>query len=188
MSAPWLPDVTYARECFRYNPRTGRLVWRTRPRGHFPSESIWKMWNTRFAMTEAGRKRGNGLGKEYRSVCLNGRHFQSHNIIWLLVTGKHPTQLIDHVNGSGLDNSWTNLREVSHKENCKNHRLGTANKSGVVGVSWCKVARKWRAQITVNGKNLALGRYRNFFDAVCARKSADVKHGFHVNHGSVRPL
>ena len=42
---------------------------------------------------------------------------------------------------------------------------------------------KWAAAIYVNGKLIYLGGYKKIFDAACARKSAERKYGFHLNHG-----
>jgi len=35
----------------------------------------------------------------------------------------------------------------------------------------------------VDGKTIHLGRFDKFEDAVAARKAADIKYGFHPNHG-----
>ena len=37
--------------------------------------------------------------------------------------------------------------------------------------------------IKVNRKDIYLGRFDKFEDAVAARKKAERKHGFHPNHG-----
>ena len=43
-------------------------------------------------------------------------------------------------------------------------------------MSWNKNCNKWHAQIVVNKKNLHLGYFVNFDDAVRARKDAEVKY------------
>lgn len=60
--------------------------------------------------------------------------------------------------------------------------------TGVTGVHRNKLTGKWEVFINSNRTRHYLGLFNDFFEAVCARKSAEVKHGFHVNHGSVRPL
>lgn len=67
----------------------------------------------------------------------------------------------DHVNGDGLDNRRTNLRDASSGENNRNQQLRSNNTSGFKGVSWCKRAQKWRASIQGNGKNRHLGLYES---------------------------
>ena len=71
------------------------------------------------------------------------------------------------------------------KANCKwevksiqsyNQRLSTDNRSGVVGVYKEKQTQRWKAFIRANGKQITLGRYDDFFEACCARKSAEITH------------
>ena len=44
-----LPEQSYLRECFNYDPVTGLLRWRERPRAHFRRELDWKGWTKRYA-------------------------------------------------------------------------------------------------------------------------------------------
>jgi hypothetical protein len=68
-----------------------------------------------------------------------------------LVIAKTPGGLVtDHINGNGLDNRKENLRFVTHRENCQNRH--TKKSSKYAGVDWKKNAKKWRAQIRVDGK------------------------------------
>lgn len=66
---------------------------------------------------------------------------------------------IDHVNGNGLDNRRSNLRVCTHSQNMMNISRHKDNKSGYKGVSWCKLNKRWKAQITINGKNTYLGLF-----------------------------
>lgn len=50
---------------------------------------------------------------------------------------------------------------------------GEANTSGVVGVSWSNHEQRWLAFMKRKGRQLYLGSYRNFEDAVLARKVAE---------------
>jgi len=34
----------YLREAFDYDPKTGVLTWRKRPREHFNTDRGWKIW------------------------------------------------------------------------------------------------------------------------------------------------
>ena len=127
-------------------------------------------------------------GKSYYQTSINYKKYFLHRLIWLYMTGKLPSGQIDHEDGDGLNNKWLNLRDVSHSENAKNQKLRSTNKSGVCGVHWDKSRGKWSASLTYNRKDVRLGRYDDWFDAVCARKSAENKFNFHENHGQVRPL
>lgn len=57
-----------------------------------------------------------------------------------------------------------------------NRRVGTKNTSGVTGVGWSTKAGKWRARITLNRNEIGLGYFDCFFQAVCARKSAELAY------------
>ena len=55
--------------------------------------------------------------------------------------------------------------------------------SSLVGVVWNISTGKWRAQIVFDGKRKHLGYFTEKTDAIAARKAAEVKYGFHANHG-----
>lgn len=105
-----------------------------------------------------------------------------HRLAFFYMEGRWPL-MIDHINGVKTDNRWINLREVTQLENGKNTKIHKNNKTGVSGVYWAKDKNKWTAQIKVNHKMIYLGRYASFDDAVNARKAAEVRYGFHDNHG-----
>lgn len=85
---------------------------------------------------------------------------------------------IDHKHGESTrnDNRKYNLRITTKSQNMMNVGLRINNKSGVTGVIWHKRSGKWRAYIRVNGKQIELGLYDRFEDAVRARKQAEEKY------------
>lgn len=120
--------------------------------------------------------------KEYIYISVLGHKHIAHRLAWLYIYGYFPNE-IDHEDGNGLNNKIDNLRDVSHAENSKNLKHRKDNTSGVMGVIWFKQTNKWRAQIMVNQKTVYLGYYKNFNDAIIARKMAEYELGFHANHG-----
>lgn len=118
----------------------------------------------------------------YIAVNLNGYLYQVSRLAWLYMTGSFPKGQIDHINGIRDDNRFKNLRDVNAKENRKNMRIRDNNTSGHIGVSFRKDTKKWTAYIFDN-KKINLGSFNNKFEAICARKSAEVKYNFHCNHG-----
>lgn len=106
--------------------------------------------------------------------------YKNKNRIFLhrLIMGFPKDLLIDHKYGeeSRHDNRKLNLRVATRLENNRNHKICSTNTSGVTGVCWDKSRNKWFAQITVNNKNIHLGRFDNFEDAVKARKEAEEKY------------
>ena len=90
---------------------------------------------------------------------------------------------IDHIDQNKFNNRIENLRLVDGFDNHRNMPLLKNNTSGCCGVSMRKGLEKWRAFISVNGSFMELGYYDDWFEAVCARKSAENRFGFHENHG-----
>lgn len=168
------------RQLLRYEPDTGRLFWRERPRELCGSDRYHRTWNTRNAGREAfTATKGDG----YRHGSLFGRLFQAHRVIWLLVHGRWPSALIDHRNGARTDNRIENLQEASDAKNARNQRQRSDNTSGVTGVSFSRQKRKWRAGIMINGQTKHLGHFDNLDAAAAARDAANRQYGFSERHG-----
>jgi hypothetical protein len=106
-------------------------------------------------------------------------------MIWIYHNGKHddPKLEIDHIGQDSLDNRIKNLRLVTRRENALNQKQSKKNTSGQTGVSWNKRAKMWVAYIKIDGKLIHLGYYIEKEDAIKARKEAEIKYGFHENHG-----
>lgn len=90
---------------------------------------------------------------------------------------------VDHVHGkeSRNDNRKSNLRlpgnDYSFETyNGMNKGLQSNNKSGVIGVYWNKKRQRWIAEIGINNKDIRLGYFKNFEDAVKARAKAEEKY------------
>ena len=83
---------------------------------------------------------------------------------------------VDHKNHNKLDNQKFNLRVVTPSQNTMNSNLRSDNKTGVKGVLWNNKNNNWYVQIGIGGKNKYLGSYKNFDDAVKARKEAEEKY------------
>lgn len=168
------------RKLLSYDPGTGKLLWRERPREMFANARTQGAWNSRCAGKEAFTA-DNGHGHRKSSI-FGVRHY-AHRVAWAYVHGSWPDGDIDHINGDPGDNRICNLRVVTHAENMRNMKLPERNTSGVCGVYQHKPSGKWVAAIKANGKSQHLGYFSEFRDAVEARKAADLDHGYHPNHG-----
>lgn len=85
-----------------------------------------------------------------------------------LIMGAKPGQIVDHINGNGLDNRRSNLRFASRSQNKANTSKYKNNTSGYKGVIYDKDRNCWRAQISINGKCKKLTRHRDIIDAAKA--------------------
>lgn len=66
---------------------------------------------------------------------------------------------IDHIDGNGLNNCRSNLRQATRVQNMCNQRLRVDNQSGAKGVFMMKLRGKWTARIAVNGRKKCLGSF-----------------------------
>ena len=119
----------------------------------------------------------------YVRIRVKRQFYSLHRLAFFYMTGAFPSEHIDHINGIRHDNRWANLRPVMKIENRWNLKKYNSNTSGTVGVSWHIRSFRWLAHISKHGKRKHLGRYTDFFEACCARKSAENLYGFHPNHG-----
>ncbi|EGA3601822.1 host cell division inhibitor Icd-like protein [Salmonella enterica] len=173
-----LPEQKYLVSMFDY--QSGGLVWKQRPRDHFATKNAWSTWNSRFA----GSLCGSMTKKGYIDVSIDGRLYKAHRIIWVMHFGSIPVGMqIDHINHVKHDNRIENLRLVKPATNQKNRPLYKNNSSGVNGVYWNKINKKWDVYIGHGGKLKRIGSFSCKEKAVSARALADREAGFHSNHG-----
>ena len=95
-----------------------------------------------------------------------------------LITNCPDNMVVDHIGGEETrsDNRKQNLRICTISQNNMNRKMTNRNTSGVVGVSWDKNKKKWEATIRINKKQIHLGLFDNFEDAVATRKQAEEKY------------
>jgi hypothetical protein len=150
------------RELLDYDPETGVFTWRTsRSRNAKAGE-------------EAGYNQIAHTGRLYRVIKIDGKSMKAHRLAWLHVHGIIPSGDLDHIDGNGLNNSLSNLRQASRAQNGANRGLNANNTSGAKGV--LRSANKWRARIVVSGKLKHLGYFRSSADAAEAYAQAAKKY------------
>ena len=167
------------KELIHYDPETGEFTWLERDRRHFKTDRSRNIWNTTFHGNVAGGDDGSG----YLRIGVLCKSYRAHRLAFLYMTGEFPPEHTDHINGIRDDNRWINLRAATSAENCRNARISSNNNSGVHGVSWHKRCSFWVVGIQLNGKSKHIGYFKDKFEAICARKSAEREYGYHINHG-----
>ena len=136
-------DSTYLREVLEYNQDTGIFTWKI---------SRYK--------NKIGTIAGSFSSQKYWRIKIKGEECLAHRLAWLYVHGEMPNDEIDHINGIRHDNRICNLRCATTQENQQNIKKPNAkNKSGFVGVHWCKTYQKWVAAIRINKIKKQLGRF-----------------------------
>jgi hypothetical protein len=158
-----LPTVERLKALFEYSPDTGIVLRK-----------------------KTGRAVGCVLDTGHMIVGIDGKMFGLHRVIWKMMIGNDPMDhQIDHIDGDGLNNRWSNLRAASHAENARNSRFSRRNSSGVKGICWEKRVGKWRAGIGSEGRFLFLGHFNDLEVAAAVVRAARIQHhGKFANDGT----
>jgi len=151
-------------EILKYNKKTGAFTWLISPTGSVVVGSV----------------AGNLSKRGYIEIRIDKKAYKAHRLAWFYVYGVWPNQ-VDHDDHDRSNNKWLNLNEATAETNAKNRT--NPKKNGILGVKWSKRDKNWRATISVDGKRVCLGSFVDKFEAICAKLSANNKHGYHINHG-----
>ena len=118
----------------------------------------------------------------YVRIMVNGTAYLAHRLIYLMHHGFLP-EFIDHINGNARDNRIENLRAVTKQENNRNRKINGNNQSGIKGVHWDAPRKKWKAQLSFDGRQHYLGLFLTLEDAAEAvRKARSKHHGVFARH------
>lgn len=145
---PILPILDLAKEKLDYDPATGVFTWK--------------------ANFHRGKEAGGSCSQGYRRIKIDGKLYTGHRLAWAWVHGEEPPAEIDHINQDKSDNRIENLRDGANSVNFVNRPIRPDNTTGVAGVQMTA-----RGSYVAKFHSKAVKRTRDFFEAVCARKSAE---------------
>lgn len=167
----------YLLELFDYDKDNGKLYWKKRPLRHFAREKHCKRWNTVHANKEAGHISKHNDDLQYRRVLLpNGKKMLAHRIIWQIEKSKLlKKDVIDHIDGNGLNNKIENLRLTNNSGNQKNRKLNINSTSKIKGVYISD--NRIFAQIG-SKENKKSKTFKTIEEAICWRKNQENKRGY----------
>lgn len=150
------------KKLLRYNPDNGKFYW---------------LATTKHGSVKAGDVAGSTMKTGYMQIKIKQKMYLQHRLAYLFTYGRWPKQEIDHINGDKSDNRIINLRDASPSLNKQNRRTASErNKTGYLGVYYCKTRDCYTAQILVDGSNKHLGAYNNPKDAHNAYVKAKRKY------------
>jgi hypothetical protein len=160
------PDADLVRRVIDYEPLTGAFRWRqTVNRG-----------------VNAGDVAGTFL-RGYRVIRINRVAYRACRLAWLLVYGKHPDGVIDHIDGNKSNDAIANLRDVTQGMNTENKSKASKNShSGILGVTVRRTGSgpRYAARIGADGKLHWLGLYTTPEEA--HRAYIDAKRTLHKGY------
>jgi len=135
--------VDRLKQLFSYNPETGDFTYLTQAS----------------KKTKIGDIAGGLDDQGYRRIRVDGKKYRAHRLAFFYMTGKWPTDDLDHHDLNKDNNRWGNIRTASKSQNMANKSTPKNNTSGFKGVYWRKKSNAWYAVIGVNGKQQHLGQY-----------------------------
>lgn len=140
-------DANTLRLLLSYAPQEGVFYWTNPPKGHL-----------NLLGKEAGSSTPSRSGKRYVNIQINGRKYKRSRLAFLYMNGRWPTEMMDHKNGSSLDDMWSNLREASATQNSWNHKTRKRSQSLPMGVRQ-DVRGKFVARIGHNKTLITIGTF-----------------------------
>lgn len=159
------------------------MITQKQVKEYFTYKDGFLYWNESGRGRSVGVPAGCKISKGYICIRVNGELLRAHKLIFLYHHGLFPKQ-IDHIDNNKSNNKIENLRECTDSQNRHNMKLLKNNTSGIKGVTWYKITRKWKAQITYNNKHYHLGY---FLDNEVADQVVRIErirlHGEFCNHG-----
>lgn len=160
MKAQQLPSLEYLSECFEISEDSpSGLVWKVRPLSHFSRISVRNVVNAKYAGKVAGHIKNLPCGKDYYVVGVDRKYYFVHRVVLSMFRKSliSTDAEVDHIDGDGLNNRPTNLRESSRSNNSMNIYSYTTNTSGSKGVFLNVKRNVWYGQVTLNGKRHCTG-------------------------------
>lgn len=132
-----------------YSPTTGQFVWLVNRAGRY----------------HAGQVAGSVHSDGRRYIGIDRRLYLAHRLAWLYVNGRWPSTIIDHRDGNQDNNTIDNLRPATKNQNNSNSKQRRSLPKGVHECTDHYRRKRYRAQITVNGAFIYLGRFADSEEA-----------------------
>lgn len=123
-----------------YDSETGSFIWKDGPR--------------------AGRPAGCDNGEGYLVIKLKDKRYRAQRLAWFYVHSEWPKQTIDHRDRVRDNNKFSNLRDLSQRDNNRNRK---------VDVTYRGDRNRWRARISLGSfatRDEAVATCRAAFDVL----------------------
>lgn len=165
------PPLEYLRQCFRYEPDTGKVFWIERPLSHFGLPRGKKR-----ADNQIGKEAGNPFFHSHHpspcglktSILYLGKpiNILMHHVAWRLTHGDIPAGFVmDHIDRNPMNNVLTNLRLATPSQNCANQKDRVSKRGLPRGVNEPFKGKGFVARIGVGRKRIHIGIFKTAEEA-----------------------
>ena len=144
-------------ELLRVDIERGACFWKAPPKNH--SEKLGRA---------AGGIRVGRCHKNYWMISVDGIQYKRSYIVFLAATGRWPKDILDHINGDSLNDAFSNLREATQAQNCRNIKRKTKKSPLPMGIR--VQCGRYHARIRFNRKGMSIGTFDDLESAVKAYK------------------
>ena len=129
--------------------------------------------------------KANKDGCYYKKIFFKGKEYALHRLAFAFM-GESIPDIVDHIDGVGINNEWANLRAATKSLNARNSNYKSTPVSGYFGVYPLKNTGRYEAKARLNGKNIYIGSFKTAVAAFKARKEFDVNNGSTKRHGETK--
>ncbi|MFS1427355.1 HNH endonuclease [Vibrio splendidus] len=147
-----------------YNQETGEIKWLQSGKGRRKN-----------LIAGCVKRKKNNV---WRRIVVEGQEHTSGQVAWVLMTGKFPEFIIDHIDGDPLNDSWANLRRGDNCVDQRNAKLSVRNKTGIKGVKLTN--GYYHAYIGSGEGQKYLGSSKDLLEACCMRKRAEIEYNYTI--------
>ena len=153
----------YLKQCIDYNPETGDFKWKiTEGRNIYGNDAFCVKVECNNCVT-------------LRTQILNNLYSTNRLIVfWMTGYMPSPNRVVMTIDNNALNLRWSNIRVGNRNDaNIKKRNLGELASKGVY---FHRQSNKYRAQITINGKQTYIGQFKTEAEAHEAYMKAARKH------------
>lgn len=160
-----IPSAEVLSRYFTYDPESGKLFWKVRPRFHFKTDGAHLRFNKSLAGREAGHQHLKSNGERHAvvlRVCIDGQDMWLlvHRVIFSIMGVAIPDGFeIDHKDCDPWNNAWINLRLSTPSQNMANTRPSKRRSGTVLPKGVSLQAGRYKAQICHKGHKRHIGMF-----------------------------
>ena len=148
---------------------------RDQVQGLFEYQDGKLFWKRDKGRAKAGDRIGYYCKDGTRRVGVQRVGYLEHVLVWNLFNGSVPEgEIVEHIKGK--DSRIDNLRLILWDKECRKRGIRSDNTSKCQGVEWFPSSKRWRVLISVGKKSRTVGFFKDYSEAVQARKDAEQKY------------